>query len=240
MSYNGRYVGVDMIARRIKDKYAIDIDRDELKGHIYDGIRAVAHYGAYVLKFTDGSDENRNPIEIKNYRGQLPPDMEYPIMARDFDSKMPMNCNDSGAYKSDNILIIPGSSITYNLNYNSIFTNVVSHKVELMYLGFPTDKVGDPLVPDHEEYIKAIAAYGASIKATNMVMKDQLTRDKLHIVEQDWYVYAGGVASLEIPHMDQMDKIVKEWRHLLPKKDKGNTSTLLGIQIDQTSEPKEL
>lgn len=223
--FNGRYVGTHMIKTRVKDKYALTINDEDIKNHIYDAVRAIGHTSAYVLEATDGQEGHRDPIAVKNYRGLLPGNIEYPLMARDYDTKTPMLCA-SSIFDSREMANIPESNLTYTLNYHHILTNKEEHKVELAYLGFPTDDNGDPLVPDHEEYIAAVAAYVASIKATNMFMKSQLGEGKLYKVEQDWYAYANGVVSIEMPNHDEMQSIMNEWLGLLPRGNQHSNSFL--------------
>ena len=236
MSFNGRYTGKDLIKKRVYQHYGISVDDDDLKDFIYDGIRAIAHYNAYELKVTDGV-QGKDPIEVKEYRGLLPGDIEYPIIARDYDTKMPMSCL-GGVYRRDNMFSVNGT-MTYQLNYNHIISSVREHKVELAYLGFPADEYGNPVVPDQEEYLRAITAYIANIRATNMYMKGQLDGNRLQKAEQDWYAYATGVASMEIPSEGEMEELIAEWKQLLPKRDKASPGYPIIIET-QNNEPEDL
>jgi len=235
MSFNGRYIGKDLIAKRLKSRYGLTMHNDEIKDDIDDAIRAIGHYNAYVLKVTDGKGDNPDPIQIINYRGMLPRDIEYPIMARDYDSKTSMSCINN-IYNNEEVIYIPGSSITYDINYYHIITNIEKHKVEFAYLGFPTDKDNNPLVPDHEEYIKAIVAYCADVKATNLYIKGEIDERRQAKIEQDWYAYAIGAVSIEMPNMDHMDKLADDWLQLLPKKGRKTNNGVIGI-LDQTKPP---
>jgi hypothetical protein len=235
--FNGRYANKDLIRKRLHQYYGLTAYDDDLKDFIYDGIRAIGHYSAYVLKVTDGTEGSRDPIEVEEYRGLLPGDIEYPIIARDYETKMPMRCM-SSVYKRDKMAEL-NTLMTYQLNYNHIFSSTMEHKIELAYLGFPTDQDNFPVVPDHEEYLKAITAYVANIRATNMYMKGQLDERRQYKAEQDWYAYANAPAAIEIPSEEEMEEIIEEWKQLLPPRDRALPGYPV-IMETQNNEPENL
>lgn len=245
---NGRYVDKDTIIKRVHQYYGITIWGEDVNDFIYDGLRGIATYKHYILTTTDGDGDNADPIEVTNYKGTLPVDIEYPIHAYDQESLEPMLCIDN-IYKNNyaNYLLDTSTTLesadgytqnaaglylnypdstaelqkTYQLKKHHIFTNTKEQNVVLIYLAFPKDDAGNPLIPDEEDTLKAITAYVAMSVARVMYMKDQLAKHKFDEISQDYYAYAYST-TIETPNEDEMEAIKNDLLTLLPNYDAHN------------------
>jgi len=206
---NGNYVNKDTIISRVYRYYGIDATGHDVDEFIYDGLRMLGTNKMYDLIITNGEDTMPEPIEVENYRGIIPSNIEYPIAVIDYESKQPMYCVDS-VFREDFTLNIH-SNKTYYLKRNHIFTNEQSQKLVFIYLGFPLDEAGYPLVLDVEEYLAAITAYVAKNIAFKMYMQDQILERKFDRIEQEYFSLAHGVNSLEIPDETEMEMIKNQF-----------------------------
>ena len=213
---NGRYVDKDTIIKRVNQYYGLDATGKDVDDFIYDGLRGLGTYNTYDFIATSGINGMPEPIEIENYRGILPSNVEFPIQVLDYDSKSPMLCLNS-IFRSEFNLVVPNNvTKTYELKRNHIFTNVPSHKIILVYLGFALDDYGYPLVPDNENYLKAITAYVAKSIGFPLYLKGQLNGNIYSAIEQDYYAQAHGVNDIEQPNVDQMEMLKNQMMKAIP------------------------
>jgi hypothetical protein len=213
---NGRYVNKDTIIKRVQQYYGLDASGKDVDDFIYDGLRGLGTYNMYDFIATSGINDMPEPIKIKNYRGFLPSNIEYPIQAFDYDTKIPMMCKNN-IFKSEfiNYYTTPTRK-SYELKRSHIFSNTESHKIVLVYLGFPVDDSGHPLVPDNEEYLKAITAYVAKSIAFPLNLKKQISDKVLLDIERAYFSYAHGVHTIEEPNVDQTEMIKNQMLNWLP------------------------
>ena len=166
---------------------------------------------AYVKKATDGNEDygHYSPIEIINYRGELPCDFHKLIDIREHCSKMQVNHNtDTFAISNNNPSFSLNTSITYTINNNYIFTNIESGFLEIVYWAFPTDDNGLPMIPDDVYYIRAIEAYLTERIGRKLWIQGKLARDVYQLFEQDWLWYAGKVRAKEaMPSLAQLESL---------------------------------
>src|SRR6056297_3575375 len=103
---NGRYVDKDTIIKRVNQYYGLDATGKDVDDFIYDGLRGLGTYNTYDFIATSGINGMPEPIEIENYRGVLPSNVEFPIQVLDYDSKSPMLCLNS-IFRSEFNLVVP-------------------------------------------------------------------------------------------------------------------------------------
>jgi len=145
---------------------------------------------AYIQSVTDGDTArgHQPPIEIIDYRGELPCDFHKLISIREYCNKLPL-VHDSGTFlqsinqKDANFY----SNLTYKINNNYIFTNMKEGQLEMSYWSFPTDEAGLPMIPDDVKYIRAVESFLSFKIATKLWLQDKLTTDKKNYFEQSWY-----------------------------------------------------
>jgi len=227
MSLTGKYVDVALIIERVYRDYGFDLEikYDEVIEWIWDVMSLIGAPQPLVDKITDGSDTMPEPIEIVNYRGELPNDVHSVYLARDYDSKMPMICKQSSFLKDMDQLYQRESQYTYTLNNNYIFTSFEEGQVEMHYKAFPTNSLGMPMVPDDIKFIMAVQAFIAERIGFRLFMQDKLGGPKYQKLEQDraWYIGAAGTKA-QIPSIDEMEGIKNRFLRLRTHVDLHSTS----------------
>jgi hypothetical protein len=217
MSLTGKYVDVSYIIERVYRDYGFDLEIkfDEVIEWIWDVMSLIGAPQQLVDKVTDGSDTMPHPIDVENYRGDLPNDVHSVYLARDYESKMPMICKSSSFIKDMNQMYQRESQYSYTLNNNYIFTSFEEGQVELHYKAFPTNSLGMPMVPDDIKFIMAVQAYIAERIGFRLYMQDHITRDKYQKLEQErlWYIGAAGTKA-QIPSIDEMEAIKNRFLRL--------------------------
>jgi hypothetical protein len=190
MSLTSKHVDVSYIIERVyrDNGFDLEIRYDEVVEWIWDVISLISVPQALIDKVTDGSTDSAfpmpDPISIVNYRGELPVDLHHVVLARDYESKMPMLCKSSPYIRdTENQLYVRESQYTYTLNNSYIFTSFETGDVELHYKAFPTNALGMPLVPDDIKFIMATQAYVAERIGFKLWMQDKLAGQKYSKLE---------------------------------------------------------
>ncbi len=217
MSLTGKYVDVAYVIERVYRDYGFDLEIkfDEVIEWIWDVISLIGAPQPLIDKVTDGSDNMPIPINIENFRGELPNDVHSIFLARDYESKMPMICKSSSFLKDMNQAFQRESQFSYTLNNNYIFTSFEEGQVELHYKAFPTNALGMPLVPDDIKFIMAVQAFIAERIGFRLYMQDHLSEKKYNKLETDrhWYIGAAGTKA-NIPSIDEMEGIKNRFLRL--------------------------
>lgn len=212
---NGRYVDKHTIIKRVHQYYGLDATGSDVEDFIYDGLRGIGGRSMYDLIATTGIDDMPNPIEVSQYRGVLPNNIEYPMHVMNYDTGEPLLCKDS-IFRTDYMYNPYNANKTYKLNRNHIFTSEESINLILIYLGFPLSGDGSPLIPDNEHYLKAITAYVAMSLARPLYIKKQLDNRVFQMIEQDYYAQSYGTVEMEMPNEDEMEMLKNQTLQLLP------------------------
>lgn len=217
MALNGKYVDIAYIIERVyrDNGFDLEIKFDEVIEWVWDVISLVGAPEVYIDKITNGLDNNPNPIVITNYRGELPTDLYSIVLARDYDSKMPMICKSSNFIKDTEQVNVRESQYSYTVNNSYIQTSFEEGNVELHYKAFPTTALGLPMIPDNIKFIMATQAYIAERIGFRLWMQEKLTRDRYEAlnVERNWYIGAASTAA-RIPSIDQMEMIKNRYLRL--------------------------
>jgi len=227
MSLTGKYVDVAYVIERVYRDYGFDLEIkfDEVIEWIWDVMSLIGAPQPLIDRITDGSDTMPKPIDIVNFRGDLPTDLHSVYLARDYDTKMPMVCKSSSFLRDMEQMFSRESQYSYTLNNNYIFTSFEEGQVELHYKAFPTNSLGMPMVPDDIKFIMAVQAYLAERIGFRLYMQDHITRDKYQKLEQDrgWYIGAAGTKA-QIPSIDEMESIKNRFLRLRIHTDLHNAS----------------
>lgn len=217
MALNGKYVDVAYIIERVyrDNGFDLEIKFDEVVEWVWDVISLVGAPEAYIDKITNGLDNNPNPIVIENYRGELPTDLYSIMLARDYDTKMPMICKSSNFIKDTEQVTVRESQYSYTINNTYIQTSFEEGNVELYYKAFPTTALGLPMIPDNIKFIMATQSYIAERIGFRLWMQEKLTRDRYEAlnVERNWYIGAASTAA-RIPSIDEMEMIKNRYLRL--------------------------
>ena len=94
MALNGLYVGLNEVLERVYRDYGFEEDLDWNDAIVWaaDALDLIGAPRAYMPRVTDGSTDlgNSNPIQITNYRGDLPCDFHQHVQLREYNTKIPM------------------------------------------------------------------------------------------------------------------------------------------------------
>jgi len=217
MSLTNKYVDVAYIIERVyrDNGFDLEVKYDEVVEWVWDIISLIGAPQPLIDRITDGSDTMPKPIDIVNFRGELPNDLHSVYLARDYDTKMPMVCKSSSFLRDMDQLFVRESQYSYTLNNNYIFTSFEEGQVELHYKAFPTNSLGMPMVPDDIKFIMAVQAYISERIGFRLWMQDHITRDKYQKLEQEraWYIGAAGTKA-QIPSIDEMESIKNRFLRL--------------------------
>ena len=175
----------------------------------------------YIQSVTDGNTERGHypPLEVINYRAELPCDFHKLINVREYCNQIPM-VTDSGTFlqSTNNPSITMYNNITYTINNDYIFTNIEEGFLEMSYWAFPTDEKGLPMIPDDVKYLRAIESFLSFKIAIKLWLQDKLSTDKKTYFEQNWYWDAKAAkGKADIPTYDQVEGLKNQILRLVQR-----------------------
>ncbi len=186
------YTSIERIVENIiRDTgFTTEINWIDVVEWVYIASELMGIKNAYVYKVTDGIDSNPAPIEIENYRGELPSDFHLVYQVRDYNTKEAMRC-DSGTFflAKDSPEYRGYTDKSYTINQDYIFTSFQKGFIELAYYAFPVDDNGLPLIPDDVTYLRAIESFITERIARKLWIQDKIDVNKYRILEQEWLFY---------------------------------------------------
>lgn len=166
-------------------------------------------------------EEKTAIVEIENYRGVLPCDLNNIIQVRLYNS-----CNTTPntvfRYSTDNFHMSDNKSKSFDLTYKVqggvIFTSIKEGTVEIAYNSFVIDKDGYPMIPDDSSFIEALELYIKKKQFTILFDMGKITPAAFNQVKQD-YAWAVGQAQskLVMPSIDEMQSITNSFNTLIPR-----------------------
>jgi hypothetical protein len=215
---NGMYASFALLKERFLRDYPFDelVTDEELKEWLYIAMQKIGAHDAFKIKYADDDDEST--IEVSDYVGDLPSNIIYVLMVRDFDTKVPYICT-STPFKTISSINIPlyESAYTYSLTWNHIHTSQESATLEMAYVSIPTDDSGNIMIPDNERYITACLAFWAERCAFRQWLKGAIP-DKIHAkLETDWMFHVNSAkTSMLMPDMTGMESFKNMWMSLIP------------------------
>jgi len=146
--FNNKYVSFDMVMERVMDNPLFhEMAYSDALEYAYQAMAKIGATITYTHKVTDGNKEfnHPDPIEIVNFRAEIPYDVYNIEMIRDWDTKTPYIESAYVYHKSANTYTDSesrnsvGGEYTYTMNNNYIFTSLEEGFLELSYWSFPTD-----------------------------------------------------------------------------------------------------
>jgi hypothetical protein len=221
--HNSKYVSIDFILDKVfrDNNYDLELqyaDAIEWIGEVHGMVGAPM---SYKTKITNGVDGNQDPLQIVDYRAELPCDFHIGLQAIEDTKGLPMcyatdtyhiGYIDSGA--SD---LTVSAGLSYGFDSNYIWTSFSTGAVRLAYLAFPTDNHGLPMIPDNQKYIEAASCY-IRMKIDYILWRQGKLRSEVYILDQQewmWYVGAAGT-SMRMPNLDKMEGIKNQYLRLIP------------------------
>lgn len=107
--------------------------------------------------------------------------------------------------------------ILYDINNDFITLSIKQGKVCIMYLAYPLDEDGFPLIPDVQQYKEMVAAYLRYKMDYRMFRIGMVNREVYEDSQAKWFWYAGAAASkMKMPSVDKMESLMNQIVRLKP------------------------
>jgi len=181
---------------------------------IGDGLK---HIGSYY-QFTEQSAD----IDIVDYKGELPCDFYKLIRMLECNNYLNHNKSLIGNPGTDDIKF---TDKDLNVNHNIITTGFETGTIKILYLSFPVDDCGLPLVPDNVSFDDALfwkVTYHLSLRG-HVFKNPQL--NNLDFVSNKWGFYCRQArANANMPDLEMMERLKNGFLQL--KTDKNQYSKL--------------
>ena len=166
-------------------------------------------------------EEKTAIVEIENYRGVLPCDLNNIIQVR-LHNSCNIASNTVFRYSTDNFHMSDNKGKSFDLTYKVqggiIFTSIKEGTIEIAYNSFVVDKDGYPMIPDDSSFIEALELYIKKKQFTILFDMGKITAAVFNQVKQD-YAWAVGQAQsrLVMPSIDEMQSITNSFNTLIPR-----------------------
>lgn len=157
-------------------------------------------------------EDKQAMLEIKDYRAALPCDFYELKGVRVKDSSCKyVSLTPSTSTFNDNC-----KSLTYKLQGSVIMTSVKEGEIEIAYRAIKVDSEGYPMIPDDEQFIRALELYIKRHYFTILFDQNKISPAVLQNVQQE-YAWAVGQASnhFKLPTPDEMENLSRMWNRLI-------------------------
>ena len=176
---------------------------------------------AYIKSITDGNKDlnHHQPVEIVDYRGELPCDFHKLIGVREYCSLIP-TVSDSGIFLESNNApqIQRYSNVTYKIEGSYIFTNISEGYLEIAYWAFPTDADGLPMIPDDVMYLRAVEAFLTERIARKLWIQGKMSGEVYSQLDRDWLFYVKSAkVRAAMPSYDEAESLKNQILRLVSK-----------------------
>lgn len=206
------YISVKQILSDVLDHPLMkDLSFERAVNHIIHFIRIVGMPKVF--------EEKTALVNIEDYRGELPCDLDDIIQVRTHNH---YNKMEVFRYSSDSFHMSDTKSnscdLTYKTQGNIIFTSMKEGTIEVAYRAIPVDSDGYPMIPDNSTYIRAIELY---IKKQHFLVLFDMGKIQPAVYNNTCQEYSWAVAQaqsdLTMPTIDQMQSIVNSLTTLIPR-----------------------
>lgn len=208
-----RYISIRQVLSDITDHPLLkDVSFERAINHAVHFLRIVG----MPKEFT----EQTEVIEIKDYRGILPCNLESIIQIRTH-----RNCGHHYRvfrYSTDNFHMSDNKQDSYDLTYkvqgDVIFTSMKKGSIEIAYRAIPVDNDGYPMIPDSSPFIRALELYIKKQVFTVLFDLGKITPQVYNNCLQE-YAWAVGAAQSDLikPSIDELESITNSWNTLIPR-----------------------
>lgn len=211
MTHN--YISIRQILSDILDHPLLkDISLERAVNHAIHFIRIVGMPKAF--------DEKTELVEIENYRGLLPCDLNSIIQVRTHNECG--NYHGIFRYTTDSFHMSEYKQGSYDLTYkvqgNVIFTSMKEGTIEIAYKALHVDSDGYPMIPDNSSFIRALELYIKKQCFTVLFDLGKINQAVYSNVCQE-YAWAVGQAQSDLvrPSIDEMESITNMWHTLVQR-----------------------
>lgn len=181
--------------------------------------------------------EKREDVEIDNFRGMLPCDLESIIQVEDkrsgiclrsmtdtkmFSDKPISKCEPCEKHdKHEKELYIPRrhyehEELSFKTQGRVIYTSFPHGKVTIYYRAVPVDENGYPMLIDNENYLAALEAF---IKVQVFTIKFDVGKINSNVLQNAQQEYAWRAAELQdeftVPSMSEMESLTRMYNTML-------------------------
>lgn len=206
-----KYISIKVVLDNILDHPLLkDVSFERAINYTVNFIRIVGMPRAF--------NEKTALVEIGNYRGMLPCDIDSIIQVRTYSK-----CNNNYKvfrYSTDNFHMSENKSESYDLTYkvqgSVIYTSMKEGTIEIAYNAFAVDSEGYPLIPDNSTFTRALELYIKKQCFTVLFDLGKISQAVYNNVCQE-YAWAVGAAQSELvrPSIDQMQSITNSFNTLI-------------------------
>ncbi len=208
-----RYISLKQILDDILDHPLLkDVSFERAVNYVVSFIRIVGMPKSFT--------EKTELIEIEDYRGVLPCDLESIIQVRTQNK-----CGHHHGvfrYTTDSFHMSEHKHNSYDLTYkvqgDIIYTSMKSGIIEIAYRALQIDSEGYPMIPDNSSYINALELYIKKKCFTILFDTGKITSQVYNQVCQD-YAWAVGQAQSDLvrPSIDEMQSLTNSLNTLIPR-----------------------
>lgn len=172
-----------------------------------------------IVGCPDIFNEKVERVEIKDYRGVLPCDLDKIIQVRacggPHDKEVFRYSTDSFHMSGD---YRDSFDLTYKVQGNIIFTTLKCGTIEIAYTAFAVDDDGYPMIPENSSFITALELYIKKRHFTKLFDQGKITPQVYNNVCQEYAWYVGQAQSdMIMPSLDQMQSITNMFNTLVPR-----------------------
>lgn len=208
--------------RYISIKEVIDnlLDHPLLKDLTFE--RAVNHTVHFIrtVGMPKSFNEKTELVEIEDYRGLLPCDLDSIVQVRTYDK-----CGHRHGvfrYTTDSFHMSEHKHDSYDLTYkvqgNVIYTSIKKGTIEIVYRALQVDSEGYPMIPDSSPYISALELYIKKKCFTVLFDTGKISPQIYNQVCQD-YAWAVGAAQSDMVRLsiDEMQSLTNSLNTLVQR-----------------------
>lgn len=172
-------------------------------------------------------------IDIEDYRGQLPNNLQQVVQVRDYTSKTPLmeskylffqSPNKTDLEQTQAIINEEGGSVEYSTSQQSsstrldqfsykisdgwIYCERKDTKLELAYKAYPIDEDGFPMIPEDAKFIRALKTF-LIFKLDYLAWRKGIISEAIFRASEQDYYYAAGAAQSKanMPNLEMMESI---------------------------------
>lgn len=210
--YNSKYISIKEVTNNIKrGRLFKDLPFEAVIDYTVDVMRLIVNE-KYMVTLPA-------LIDVKQYKGPLPCGFEYMVQCTKFDGKSfyPMHTSTDNFSTVYNNTLKPsvGTSYTYTLNNNVIFTDFEEGQLFIVYKSIPLDAEEYPMIPDNVNVKLAVENYIKFRHLENMASDEKVVERALQRAEQEylWYVGKSRAAATNMT-LDEMETFANSMSQL--------------------------
>lgn len=117
--------------------------------------------------------------------------------------------------------VLTNTKNTYSINEHFIFTDFTEGTVQCAYQAIPTDDDGYPMIPNNEQFLRALEWELAGKIAYKLFISDKLSGEKYREIQKNRAVYKSiAIGEARVPDKDRLEYWLKSFRlTLIPNND---------------------